>query len=98
MPGFSIHLTSDTSLTGHIDFIQIRNGAIYVVDFKLDAGSEKPIPQLIVYALALLRRAGCDCMTWFVLGSSTTISRSIRCMSFTSADTARLKTACVQFS
>jgi ATP-dependent exoDNAse (exonuclease V) beta subunit len=56
--GFDIPLQIDTTLTGHIDFLQIRNGAIYIVDYKPGAKSEKPIPQLMVYALALSRRTG----------------------------------------
>ena len=30
-------------LTGHIDFIQIRHGAIHILDYKPGANSEKPI-------------------------------------------------------
>ncbi len=56
--GFEVPLASDTTLTGHIDFLQIRNGAIHIVDYKPGAKSEKPIPQLMVYALALSRRTG----------------------------------------
>jgi ATP-dependent exoDNAse (exonuclease V) beta subunit len=56
--GFDIPLASDTTLTGHIDFLQIRNGAIDIVDYKPGAKSEKPIPQLMTYALALSRRTG----------------------------------------
>jgi len=31
---FSIPLESATTLTGHIDFLQIRNGAIHILDYK----------------------------------------------------------------
>jgi ATP-dependent exoDNAse (exonuclease V) beta subunit len=41
--GFNIPLESDTALTGYIDFLQIRNGAIHIVDYKPGARSEKPI-------------------------------------------------------
>jgi ribosomal protein L37AE/L43A len=58
MAGFDIPLNTDTTLTGHIDFLQIRNGAIHIVDYKPGAKSEKPIPQLMTYALALSRRTG----------------------------------------
>lgn len=58
MPGFAIPLESAVPLTGHIDFIQIRNGAIHILDYKPGANSEKPIPQLMAYALALSRRTG----------------------------------------
>jgi ATP-dependent exoDNAse (exonuclease V) beta subunit len=45
-------------LTGHIDFIQIRNGAVHILDYKPDARTNKPIAQLTLYALALTRLAG----------------------------------------
>ncbi len=56
--GFDIPLDPDTPLTGHIDILQIRNGAIHIVDYKPGARREKPIVQLMVYALALSRRTG----------------------------------------
>ena len=40
-------------LTGHIDFIQVRNGAVHTLDYKPDARTNKPIAQLTLYALAL---------------------------------------------
>jgi hypothetical protein len=58
LPGFDIPLESSVTLTGHIDLLQIRNGAIHIVDYKPGAKSEKPIPQLMTYALALSRRTG----------------------------------------
>src|ERR1700674_209426 len=45
-------------LTGHIDFLQVRNGAVHILDYKPDARTNKPIPQLTLYALALNRLAG----------------------------------------
>jgi hypothetical protein len=42
-------------ITGHIDFLQVRNGAIHVLDYKPDARTNKPIAQLTIYALALTR-------------------------------------------
>jgi ATP-dependent exoDNAse (exonuclease V) beta subunit/transposase-like protein len=45
-------------LTGHIDFIQVRNGAVHILDHKPDARTNKPIAQLTLYALALTRLAG----------------------------------------
>jgi hypothetical protein len=45
-------------LTGHIDFLQVRNGAVHILDYKPDAPTNKPIPQLMLYALALTRLAG----------------------------------------
>ncbi len=40
-------------LTGHIDFLQVRNGAVHILDYKPDARTNKPIAQLTLYALAL---------------------------------------------
>ena len=45
-------------LTGHIDFIQIRNGAVHILDYKPDARTNRPIAQLTLYALALTRLTG----------------------------------------
>ncbi len=43
------------AITGHIDFLQVRNGAVHILDYKPDARSNKPIAQLAIYALALTR-------------------------------------------
>lgn len=43
------------NITGHIDFLQVRNGAIHILDYKPDARTNKPIAQLTIYALALTR-------------------------------------------
>ena len=56
--GFDIPIHTDTILTGHIDVLQIRNGSIHILDYKPNAAKEKPITQLMVYALALSRRTG----------------------------------------
>jgi ATP-dependent exoDNAse (exonuclease V) beta subunit len=56
--GFAIPLTLEHPLTGHIDFLQIRNGAIHILDYKPDAETNKPIEQLTLYALALSRLTG----------------------------------------
>jgi ATP-dependent exoDNAse (exonuclease V) beta subunit len=45
-------------LTGHIDFIQIRNGQVHLLDYKPNASKEKPIEQLTWYALAMSRLTG----------------------------------------
>jgi len=45
-------------LTGHIDFIQIRNGQVHLLDYKPNAAKEKPIEQLTWYALAMSRLTG----------------------------------------
>ena len=42
-------------ITGHLDFLQIRNGAVHILDYKPDAGTNRPIAQLTIYALALTR-------------------------------------------
>jgi transposase-like protein len=43
-------------ITGHIHFLQVRNGAVHILDYKPDAPTNKPIAQLAIYALALTRR------------------------------------------
>ncbi|MFA5892195.1 MAG: hypothetical protein WDA27_14810 [Actinomycetota bacterium] len=43
------------TITGHIDFLQVRNGAVHILDYKPDARTSKPIAQLAIYALALTR-------------------------------------------
>jgi transposase-like protein len=40
-------------ITGHIDFLQARNGLIHILDYKPDARTNKPIAQLTIYGLAL---------------------------------------------
>ena len=47
---------ADRAITGHIDFLQVRNGAVHILDYKPDARTNKPIAQLAIYALALTRR------------------------------------------
>jgi transposase-like protein len=42
-------------ITGHIDFLQVRNGAVHILDYEPDASTNKPIAQLTIYALALTR-------------------------------------------
>lgn len=56
--GFEVPIQTDTTLTGHIDVLQIRNGGVHILDYKPNARKEKPIAQLMVYALALSRRTG----------------------------------------
>ena len=46
---------ANTSITGHIDFLQVRNRAIHILDYKPDARTNRPIAQLTIYALALTR-------------------------------------------
>jgi len=47
---------AERSITGHIDFLQVRNGAVHILDYKPDARTNTPIAQLAIYALALTRR------------------------------------------
>lgn len=56
--GFQLPFDDDATLTGHIDALQVRNGAIHILDYKPNARREKPIEQLTFYALALSRRTG----------------------------------------
>lgn len=45
-------------LSGHIDFVQIRNGCVHLLDYKPNAAKEQPIEQLTWYAMALSRLTG----------------------------------------
>ncbi|MGD1083006.1 MAG: hypothetical protein ABR881_32230 [Candidatus Sulfotelmatobacter sp.] len=45
-------------ITGHIDFLQVRNGAVHILDYKPDTKTNKPFAQLTVYALALSHLTG----------------------------------------
>jgi len=45
-------------VTGHIDFMQVRNGLVHILDYKPDAGTNRPVAQLTLYALALSYRTG----------------------------------------
>ncbi len=54
--GFDLDFDSDV-ITGHIDFLQIRNGHIHILDYKPEARKETHAHvQLTIYALALARR------------------------------------------
>jgi ATP-dependent exoDNAse (exonuclease V) beta subunit len=53
-----ITLARDEVITGNIDILQIRYGMIHILDYKPDARREKPIEQLMIYALALSRLTG----------------------------------------
>jgi hypothetical protein len=54
--GFTLDFESDF-ITGHIDFLQVRDGFLQILDYKPDARKEKHAHvQLIIYALALARR------------------------------------------
>lgn len=53
-----VELNDGEYITGHADLIQVRNGSIYLMDYKPSAEKEKPIDQLTIYALALSRLTG----------------------------------------
>jgi ATP-dependent exoDNAse (exonuclease V) beta subunit len=53
---FDLDFETDV-ITGHIDFLQIRNGHIHILDYKPEARKETHAHvQLTIYALALARR------------------------------------------
>jgi ATP-dependent exoDNAse (exonuclease V) beta subunit len=55
--GFDLNFDSEV-ITGHIDFLQIRNGHLHILDYKPEARKETHAHvQLTIYALALARRA-----------------------------------------
>lgn len=58
--GLNYSNAPSSAVTGHVDFVQIRNGAIHILDYKPGARHEKPIAQLMIYALALSQRTGLD--------------------------------------
>lgn len=58
IPNFDVPIDGAATLTGHIDVLQIRNGKVHILDYKPGANKEKPIAQLMVYALAISRRTG----------------------------------------
>jgi transposase-like protein len=60
--GFKIPLKLDKVLTGHIDVLQLRNGAVHILDYKPQGAKEKigsrALTQLTLYALMLSRLTG----------------------------------------
>jgi len=56
--GFNLDFEAEV-VTGHIDFLQIRNGRLHILDYKPEARKETHAHvQLTIYALALARRTG----------------------------------------
>jgi hypothetical protein len=49
---------AERTITGHFDFLQVRNGAVHILDYKPDARTNKPIAQLIFTRLPLLAACG----------------------------------------
>jgi ATP-dependent exoDNAse (exonuclease V) beta subunit len=53
---FDLPIDTDM-ITGHIDFLQVRNGFLHILDYKPEASKEKHAHvQVTIYALALARR------------------------------------------
>ena len=46
---------TNQAITGHIDFLQVRNGTVHILDCKPGARNDRPFAQLTIYALALTR-------------------------------------------
>jgi hypothetical protein len=46
---------AERTITGHLDLLQVRKGAVHILDYKPDARTNKPIAQLAIFALALTR-------------------------------------------
>jgi hypothetical protein len=44
------------SITGNIDFLQVRNDAMHILGYQPDARTNKPIAQPAIYVLALTMR------------------------------------------
>jgi hypothetical protein len=42
--GFDIPIETNTTLTGHIDVFQIRNGKVHILDYKPGAAKKNPSP------------------------------------------------------
>lgn len=58
---YGIRLRDDgntSPLTGHIDFLQVRNDALHILDYKPNARHDRPVAQLAIYALAISRLTG----------------------------------------
>jgi len=52
-------ITSENDyIAGHIDFIQVRNNNVYILDYKPNADKENPLGQLFIYACALSKITG----------------------------------------
>jgi len=48
----------NSAITGHIDFVQLKFGSVYVLDYKPNASKVDAVSQLFVYAVALSIRTG----------------------------------------
>jgi len=77
--GFDLDFERDV-ITGHIDFLQIRNGHIHILDYKPEARKETHAHvQLTIYALAIARRTSLPLKPSSAAGSTkkTTLSSSL---------------------
>lgn len=57
-PPHKVELESAKAITGHIDFVQLKFGSVYILDYKPDASKVDAVSQLFVYAFALSVRTG----------------------------------------
>jgi hypothetical protein len=73
--GLKIPFNLEQTLSGHIDLVQIRNGSIRILDYKPNAAKEKPIQQLMSYALALASRTQLRLCSWILKPISTFLKR-----------------------
>lgn len=48
----------ESSITGHIDIVQIRSGKVFLLDYKPNAEQEDPTSQLYTYCKAFSYRTG----------------------------------------
>ena len=46
----------ETSVTGHIDLVQLRSGKVFLLDYKPDAENEYPLSQIYTYCRAFSYR------------------------------------------
>jgi len=54
--GFTLPPALDGFVTGHIDFVQVRNGLVHILDYKSNAAKERhALEQRMIHALALSR-------------------------------------------
>ena len=61
---------ANQTITGHIDFLRVRNGAVHILDDKPDARTNRPFAQLThlrpgAHPAAGLRLFDIKCLSWF---------------------------------
>jgi hypothetical protein len=77
---------AERSITGHIDFIQVRNGAVHILDYKPDARTNKPIAQLTITRSRFPASRALNSLTSNAPGSTGTITASFFPARFFRAD------------